>query len=173
MKKRIFSIHDPMICCSYEAESRIYQSFIGKSGRRWVVAIDKEPANYIYIEGGKNSKGFGGRTLEFKLQNGEIIRLQGPWHSNADALYKDTGYDIRDKYFTIGIIGLHRQRNGYQELYWDILHEDQKPILGEYDRIEKLAVEFANKLQKTIYYSYKSNGGGISSSISLNNHHEK
>jgi len=101
----------------YEAEIRKYKKLIGKSGRIWLVAIQDNPADNIYVSaasaenqpGYKGFRGFAGRTLTFELEDGDILELQGPWATNSDALFKDTGYDIRDKYLTFGVIGLSRK----------------------------------------------------------------
>jgi len=161
---REFSIYGPMICGSEEAENRIYKVLLGKSGKRWFVANQLNPADNVYVEGGRNSDGFGGRTLNFRTESGEIIALKGPWHSNSKGLYDDTGYDIRAKSLTQGICALDRKR-GYPEpeLYIGVLYFDECPVLGEYERIEKLAQTLADEHGKKICYAMKSMGGGVSS----------
>jgi len=159
-----FTISTGMTCGSAEAENRTYKLIVGRTGRRWLVAIQPDEADNTYVEGGPNSEGFAGRTLSFKLEDGTTLDLQGPWHSNAESLFADTGYDCRDKYMTQGIIGLEREsdyRKG--DLYRGILHFDKEPVCGRYDRIEQLAQGFANKLGKPVFYSMKSAGGGTSS----------
>ena len=63
----------PMSCSSYEAEKRRYKKVIGKSGRVWLYAIQDNPADNIYVSGGENSDGFGGRTLSFTLEDGTNV----------------------------------------------------------------------------------------------------
>ena len=159
-----FSIHGPMKCGSYEAEKRIYKLLIGKSGKRWLVSVQTNEADNIYVEGNKNSDGFGGRTLNFELENGEKLDLKGPWHSNSTALFEDTGYDIRNKHLTFGVIALDRKYISYNkpDIYIDVLYKDEDFVVGEFERIEKMAQEFSNKLNKKVAYGVKSWGGGSS-----------
>jgi len=162
MNKR-FSTHGPMTCGQSEAQERTYKLITGKTGRRWLVAIQPNEADNVYCEGGPNSDGFGGATLTFKLDDGTTIALAGPWHSNADSLFDDTGYDCRDKYTSLGIIGLGRESDWNKgDLYKEVLHYDKKPVIGNFDRIEKLAQEKANELGKEIFYSVRTSGGGCS-----------
>lgn len=146
-----------MKCASAEAENRKYKMIIGKSNLKWLVAIQENEADNIYVEGEPNCYGFGGRDLTFELEDSSEITLRGPWHSNADSLYSDTGYDIRDKYLTQGICSLDIDYS--TELYKDVLHYDKNPVVGEYNRVNKIAQEFANKLNKTVYYCMRTSGG--------------
>lgn len=166
MEKR-FNISQGMICGSAEAEKRTYKLLKGKSGKKWLIACQANEADNIYVEGEKDSDGFGGRVLNFLLKNGKTISLKGPWHSNSDSLFNDTGYDVRNKCFTQGIIALKIKESDYYKgtLYSDILFEDQKATLGKYNRIENKAQEFANKLNKKIHYAVISKGGGSSCTV--------
>lgn len=152
-----------MICGSANAESRVYKQLVGKSGRIWLVAVQPNEADNIYVSGGKNSQGFAGRTLAFKLEDGSTMKLQGPWHSNSAALLADTGYDIRDKYLTFGVIGLGREYGTALGLHpitiKDVLHKDAQWVLGEYNRITVLAQVAANEIGKAVVYYMKSKGG--------------
>lgn len=161
-----FSIHSSMTCGSYEAESRTYKLFYGKSGKRWLVANQPNEGDNVYVEGEKNSDGFGGRILTFKLMDGTTVGLKGPWHSNADTLFEDTEYNARDKHLTIGIVAKYVKPDYYKgDLFTSILHLDKEPVIGEYDRVQKIAQEFANKLKHEVRYAMKSTGGGSSGPV--------
>lgn len=158
-----FGISGPMTCASSEAEERTYKLLVGKSGDRWLIAIQPNPADNVYVEGGPNSDGFAGRTIEFLIEDGTRIKLRGPWKSNSDDLFKDTGYDIRNKHLTIGICALECEfdyRKG--NLYKGVLHKDSDWVIGEYERINKIAQALADKHGKPIYRAYRSQGGGYS-----------
>jgi len=99
----------PMRCSSYEAEQRRYKKIIGKDGHIYLYAIQDNPADNIYVSGGKNSDGFGGRTLSFTLEDGTVEELRGPWHTNSDDLFVHTGIDLRAKYLTFVVIGKGRK----------------------------------------------------------------
>lgn len=78
-KKKIeFTIHRTMVCGSYEAEKRIYKMLVGKLGKRWLIAIQENSADNVYIEGGKSSDGFAGRTLNFYIRRWENYKLGSP-----------------------------------------------------------------------------------------------
>ena len=94
----------PMICGSAVAEQNVYWLHVGKNGHRWLVADRPDCGSYVYVEGGPDSDGFGGRTLRFELVTGEVLELKGPWHSNSEALFAATGVDVRDKHLTFGVV---------------------------------------------------------------------
>jgi hypothetical protein len=152
-----------MICGSAEAESRAYKKITTKKGRIWLVAVQPNEADNIYVEahasengpGYKGSRGFGGRTLSFKLDTGETIELKGPWHSNAKALYEATGYDIRDKHRTFGVVAMR-----YESPYLrDVVYKDDGPTIGTYSRVDDIAQEIANHYKRRVYVYVRSEGG--------------
>jgi len=150
-----------MICGSYEAEIRKYKMYMGKGGRRWLVAIQPNEADDIYVEGGPNSDGFAGRTLNFTLESGEVVSLKGPWHTSSGSLFEDAGVDIRDKHLTFTVIGLDRGVTdvGYRAIIKDVIYKDEKPTIGEYYRGTKIAMKLAKELNKPVMCYSKSTGG--------------
>ena len=160
-----------MICGSAEAERRTYKKIVGTSGRIWLVAVQENEADNIYVAanaeenlgGYKGFRGYGGRTLTFTLEDGSTLELQGPWHSNSAALFADTEYDVRDKYLTFGVIGLDRSYGPGPGLnpvtIKDVLYKDECWTLGTFDRIEILAQHYANLLDKPVVRFTKSKGG--------------
>jgi hypothetical protein len=159
-----------MICASADAQSRKYRKVTGKSGRNWYIAIDS-PAGNVYVSpkseentpGYKGFKGFGGRTLQFELEDGTVDHIQGPWHSNSDSLFEDTGVDVRDQHVTFGVIS--RDFKSDPDDPWgdgimvDVLYIDEEPNKGSFDRIDKLAEEYAEREGKQIMYYRESKGG--------------
>ena len=79
-----FNIYQSMISGQGDAQSHVYRLLHGKSGRRWLVAVQPNEADNIYVEGRAGSDGFGGATLKFELENGETVALTGPWKTGAD-----------------------------------------------------------------------------------------
>ncbi|MFW9874523.1 MAG: hypothetical protein ACFFG0_15560 [Candidatus Thorarchaeota archaeon] len=165
--------HRLMTCGSDEAESRKYFRLLGKDGKLWLVANQPNAADNIYVEGSKSDKntgfeGFGGRTLTFTLVHGQEIKLKGPWHSNANSLLYATGVDIRDKHLTWGCIGKSwKSGPDWQGTILDVIHMDKEPVIGEFNRIEKLANEVAKELGMELYYYKQSQGGSTSGSTRL------
>lgn len=81
-----------------------FRKYIGKSGRIWLVGLcndelQAEMLNEIYVSGDEEETnprvmGYGGDTLPFQLEDGSIISLTGPWHSNPNAFTRDTGVEL-------------------------------------------------------------------------------
>lgn len=148
-----------MICASADAEERTYKKFIDKQSRIWLVANQVNEGDNIYVEGGSNSEGFGGRTLEFKTIEGEILHLKGPWATNSEDLLKSTGYDIRDKHFTFVVISEGRANEGYNTIMKDVLYQDKDWTLGKFSRGDELAEKMAQERGKMVMlYSESRNG---------------
>jgi hypothetical protein len=129
-----------------------------------------EPGSMVHCgdvvrAGRKRSEGYGGRTMQFPTKDG-VVELQGPWHSNTDALYERTGVDLRNKHWTWGVVGLERDYSGRQEIYRDILYEDPPTgLVGDFDRVEHIAQHLANELGITVYCYRQSRGGSSSGSV--------
>lgn len=138
------------------AQENHYNIIIGKSGRIWLY----QDGDSIYVQGGPNSDGFGGATLEFKLRNGcDSVKLKGAWHSNSGALYSDTRIDLRNQHLTWGVIGKKRSSDNGRSVIEDILWFDKEPIYGPFDRVNKLANEMSHRLKTVLYYYSRSRGG--------------
>jgi len=159
-----FSIYQAMRSASGDAEALKYKLLRGKSGERWLVAIQPAEADNIYVEGNRGSDGFGGRTIRFPLENGEVVALQGPWKTGADGLLKDTGYDATDKYSSLGIIALECERDWKQgDLYKNVLYKDDDWVIGTFDRIKDMAQGFADSLGVRVVFGVITYGGGCGS----------
>ena len=86
-----------------DIEKEVFVRYIGKGGRIWLVGVT-EPSNNIYVDGCPGSQGFGGSTLTFKMVDGSEVQLKGPWHSNSEALFYETGVDVRGLHKTFVVI---------------------------------------------------------------------
>jgi hypothetical protein len=165
----------PMKSASYEASKFRYKKVVGKSGRLWLYPANGDPS-YIHVEAdpGENKpgyqgfRGYGGRTLTFILEDGTPIKLQGPWNGNADALYKDTGVDLRNNHMTFVVISLDRVRNDRNWLFGtfkDVVYIDKEPTKGKYERYKEIGQRIANQLGKPVFYYMESSGGASSGQI--------
>ncbi len=158
-----FNLDSPMISGIGEVQERVFKEIKGKKGKRWFVAVQNNEADNIYVETTECNNGFCGRKMKFKLQDGSIVTAIGPWHSNSGALYKDTGYDCRNKHLTYGIVAKERIYVGGQTKYVNVVFVDTEFTLGSFNRIDDIAQFFANKFGQRIYYAVKTMGGGRSS----------
>ena len=139
----------------------VYRHIKGKSGN-WYIQINAyDLAGKIFFSSFSNilSEGFGGRELEFKLEDGSIAKEQGPWHSNSTSLFEDTGFNLKNNHLTWGIIGLDRDGDFYNQNMIDVLYVDKDWIEGSFDRIKILAQKISNKIQKPVIAFSQSSGG--------------
>ena len=141
----------------------IYRKVVGKSGIVWVYPINVEnKAEMIHCRkpGDYKSNGYGGSTITFLLEDGTELKLQGPWHSNCEAFYEDTGIDIRDTHYTFVVISKNRTTDSYYKwIMQDVIYIDEKPTLGKFDRGEDMAKELVKKLGHPVYLYAESSGG--------------
>jgi len=71
-----------------------FKRIIGKKNRVWYIGSDN-PANQIFVFDPATPPRHCGYEIDFTLKNGVIATVTGPKHSNAEALFQDTGYLIR------------------------------------------------------------------------------
>ncbi len=160
-------------------DGRKFAKYIGKSGKTWIVGIGDDCASEIYVSADEAKKnrpvyvrvrscrpcgfqGFDGAELEFTLEAGDTIVLKGPWHSNSEDLYADTGFDVRNKHLTKGVIAENREYvpGSYRSyIFRNVLYRDEKPVSGEFCRVTKLATEMAKKLNKPLVCYSETSGG--------------
>ena len=151
-----------MISGISEALNRKYKMFKAKeTDEVFLVAIQPNEADNIYqgFTYDTKSDGFGGRWMEFELENGSKIKLQGPWHTNSDSLYKSTGYDIRDKHLTFVVISKGLETKGYSQIMKDIVYMDKEPQVGNFNRGEGIANKMVKELGMSLHLYSKSTGG--------------
>lgn len=145
-------------------EQRVYDR-IETKGHVWYVARAENSGDSVYVkvknENPKNYfKGYGGSTLDFKLSDGSVESVKGPWHSNADSLFADTGIDLRDKYLTFGVISMGREHpDGLKFLMKDVIYLDEDWTIGPYERVNLLAQEMANQLLTSVFVYVAGQGG--------------
>jgi hypothetical protein len=155
-----------------EAIQRRYKMYKGKSGLIWLVADQKNAAENVYVTNNpentsnKDSRwaGFGGASLRMPLVGGGEFILNGGWHSNSDALFNDTGVDVRDTYTTFVVLSkiLDFTNDGtYRRIFRDIVYKDEKPTLGRYDRYKDLIKQYP----EAKFYYMASRGGGSSGPV--------
>lgn len=135
---------------------------IGKTGRIWLYHPDRSG---VWVSGGPQSRGCGGNTVSFELADGlGTINLVGPWHSNSDAFFKDTGIDVRDKHVTWGCIGTGRNHDNNTDAaqITGILYFDTEPTIGLFERVDLLAWEMQQARPDVPLFMYWESAGGSS-----------
>ena len=160
-----------MLSGQKEASERRY-FMVGPPERTWFIADQEDAGDNVYVcdlrQNAPRSDGFGGSTLHFTLVDGSVIAAKGPWHSNSNACFKDTGIDTRDKHRTWGVVSRSRKQVGYDTIMEDVLYKDESifGVVGHFDRIERIAQEFADKLGCDITFHRQSAGGSSTGGVS-------
>lgn len=124
----------------------------------WYVAASGDRASNIFFSG-TNKEGMAGRTLSFKLTDGTVDLVEGPWMGNTDELYKDTGVDLRDKHLMRYVICRELTHNGPEVYCKDVLALVDEPSEMTYSECTELAQKMANTLNERLRYAYESSGG--------------
>lgn len=148
----------------------VYRAVASKMqpGATWLVPVNvPNAADYVHYaptpEAQKTSQGYGGSTLTFELEDGAHFSAKGPWHSNADSLYGDTGIDIRCLHYTAVAVGFERgyeNRDGVCGAIIEPLYADVAAVLGAFHRDTEIAQALANLHNKKVYVISASQGGG-------------
>jgi hypothetical protein len=131
--------------------------------RNWLFPLDiPNRAEHIYTDNpNRTEDGFGGRTMHFDLGNGRTYEATGPWHSNSSALFKATGIDLRNEYFTEGCVALSRiTLRGYDQFKY-VLVQDDEPVLGNFNRIQCVAKLIAQYIGVPVYYYSGGSSGQV------------
>lgn len=117
-------------------------------------------AEWVYsVSDVYDPNGFGGRPIDFKMEDGSTYTSKGTWHCAASYLPKDVYEEIKATYNTYCVISHNRLKDDNYggtiiiENEDDIIFMDESIVLGEFNRGEKLAVEYAHKLGKDVYYT--------------------
>lgn len=131
--------------------------------RLWLVAANVvAPADHIYVGYREytGSQGFGGRRMVFNLTDqNRAVTLQGPWHSNSDAFYENTGVDIRHLHYVQLVVGLSRERGpSYRETLTNIVYFEL-PGVRAFDGYKATMKSLYEQHQVPLYYWHGGSGG--------------
>lgn len=149
-----------MISGQGEVMDRVFKKYKGKSGHTWYIPANQENVgDNVYVDThNPKSDGFGGATLPFRLEDGTVDRVKGPWHSNSEAFSYDTGINITKTHLTFVVISRKRdQDEHWNTVMKDVLYIDKEPTLGDFDRWKEIAQRFKDEPQ--LYYYSESRGG--------------
>jgi hypothetical protein len=127
----------------------------------WIVRLTPGAAAHIHVNDNEPTgpfRGYGGSILQFEMEDGSIYEIKGPWHTNADALFKDTGLLITDLHMTRVVI-----RDGYPDS--KVIYEEEKPVLGPFMRGERIAHQLADLMERRLFVSSYSEGGSSSHTV--------
>jgi len=152
-----------------DAQSRKYHKAVGKSGAVWLYADQPNAGDNVYSHTPNPNwrtmrasfAGFGGAVLKFPLVDGTVYEARAPWHSNAVAMFTDTGIDLRQTHLTLVVIGkgVRRVSGSLHGIITDVLYKDLKPLVGYFKRGDYLADKLANELDTEVFLFVSSQGG--------------
>lgn len=149
-----------------EAVVNVYDVHRGSDGFIWLVANNiPNKADAIYKQGTKNSDGFAGASLNFKISHGDSISLTGAWKAGSDEFFRQTGVDVRDTVMGRVVVGKRRGKsdNPYETIIEDVLYQEDMQ-LGEYPikRAKEIAQRLADETGEKVYRYYQTLGGSSS-----------
>lgn len=141
----------------------IYRVIQGQSSNTWLIPTNCAwPGEDVHVDQhDPHSQGYGGGTITFPLEDGTTYNVKGPWHSNSESLYNDTGVDIRATYRTYGCVALNlRYDNRGTGIFENLIYVEREPTIGSFDRITDIAQAEADKRGHPIAACSISRGGG-------------
>lgn len=163
----VFVVDKPyrMFSGAAEAARFVYRKVVDAKGKVWLYPVNSEsPAEQVHFHDplDKRSQGYGGSTLHFELEDGTTYAAAGPWHSAASSMFDATGIDIRNTHWTYGCVAKHREYKGHVAHFKGVLHADEKPVLGSFDRLKLIAQAHADRLKVPVACYSESKGGSSS-----------
>jgi hypothetical protein len=121
-------------------EDIVFTRVEGASGHTWYCPTNiPNKASQLHVDThDPNSRGYGGSTLEFRLDDGTVAEVKGPWHSNSGYFLDDTGVDITATHLTRVICGgsFSEKWSHTEEGLNDIFYNEVEPVLGTFHRYE-------------------------------------
>lgn len=167
-KMKIETLNDRMHKYHASHQPRCWHKHV-EDGCTWMYpACCANPADHLHVETQNDKRGYGGRTLDFTLVDGSVCALRGPWHSSPDCAPDSVRQAIEHTHATCGAIG----KRIVDGVVLDLMYHDTSPVVGEYDRIEKLAFELAHRDQTNYVYYVATCGGAHGGSTSLEHDYE-
>jgi hypothetical protein len=161
--------------------NRIHRRFETDRGTYYVPVDICNSADWLHVDThDPRSDGYGGSTLNFKLLDGLIDPVKGPWHTNSTAFRHDTGIDIEDLHETRVVLYKTRQvtkttrrheRMDDGRLVWGNwpteitekveppIYEEKDFVLSDFYRGERIAHAIAALREEPIYVESYSRGG--------------
>tara|TARA_R110000782_G_scaffold270483_1_gene371773 strand:- start:5766 stop:6302 length:537 start_codon:yes stop_codon:yes gene_type:complete len=159
-----FGIYKPQQCAETEQQKSIYRKVIGKAAT-WYYAINKEnSADFIYAST-RNKEGFGGRELQFELEDGTVDIVIGPWQGAASSMKQETGVDITNKHLMSFVVC---EKYKYAEGHYqngeciNVLHGAFNECM-DFDDPRNIARKIAMEREDldSVYLVQVSSGGGM------------
>lgn len=139
-------------------EKTVYRK-VESGTNTWLIPTNcEDAAGEIHVET-TNHRGYGGARIRFPLEDGSIYEAHGPWHSNADSLYRDTGIDFRNQHRTFVVLARERTYEDGVSILKGIEYIDPpEGKIGAFNRYEELAKLYPNARH---FYSVSRGGSSL------------
>jgi hypothetical protein len=149
---------------------RTYRKVQGNKYTWYIPLVDNAAAGIHVDRHDPRSDGYGGSILEFKLEDGTVDKVKGPWHSNSDALYADTGVDLRGQYYTRVVLARNRVYSGMglRGTFIDVFYFEEEPVKGVFNRYIEIVQRFLDENPEwdgMVFYHADSEGGSSSGGL--------
>lgn len=164
-----FTIHQSMVSAQPDSDIRFSMQIVDNTIWLYPSEIMPNASEYIYARKVNDhaSQGFAGRIIPFSMSDGSTYDLKGPWNTGPDGLYRATGVDYRSTTLTRGIVACYRSlgRNYAPDLYVDVLHYDEAPVIGLYNRVDVIADALVQEFRRDLVIARISRGGGFAGNV--------
>lgn len=143
-------------------QPEVWRAMDGPGGRTYYYPVDvPNPGDHVHVDTkDPESRGYGGRTLEFKLEDGEVRSVKGPWHGGLQELYEQTGIRLADLHYTKVTVEAQGP-NGSPE----VVYKEDDFVLGQFMRGARIAYQLADALGRPVELHVNSAGGGMAGMI--------
>lgn len=133
---------------------KFYKRYEDRHGRHWFVPTDTRfPADDVWMWNPNNQNGLNGTIRQFVLGPGSSVTVKGPWLSNAEHLYKETGVDVRDRSAV--------KMKVFRKLTKQLLYQDHDWVVGSIDSCRDNAQHISNHNSTDVIAEIETAGGGI------------
>lgn len=145
-----------------EQQVRTYERLTVDGQQYWVASDVPNRGDYVYGGGGPGSQGFGGRRMQFRLANGAVDDVIGPWHTGL------RGYPgVSDRHWSWCALGRAIDYGRSGRLFGDaivdpVFVDPAEGCVHEFDRADALAALYARSLGAEIVGVVITAGGGHS-----------
>lgn len=140
---------------------------VTRGSEHWLYADSENQGDNCYhgfSDPKRGGDGFCGRAMKFTLVDGSELTLYGPYKC-AERYLHEVGVNLSDKHKTRGVVALdagpYFDGGAYfhQRTYSRLLHLDTEWVLGEFERVEKIAQRLADERGEPVYCYYETQGG--------------
>lgn len=146
-------------------------------------------ADHIHVDmHDPGSVGYGGSTLDFRLEDGTVYKVKGPWHTSASGLKSHTNGQIDLTYLHGTMVTIYSTKSATRihkdfvkneetgKMEWrdrdfeyaekdEIIYQETTPVLGPFMRGDNIAHAYADATGRPVHKRTESYGGASEQTI--------